>query len=88
VRAWFPAGGLGPGLTATAQFAPNVRPPRHWLADQVVPIELPVMEAWTTLSALAANTERIRLGTLVTNVAMRNPAIVARQANTVLVPTP
>jgi alkanesulfonate monooxygenase SsuD/methylene tetrahydromethanopterin reductase-like flavin-dependent oxidoreductase (luciferase family) len=54
-----------------------------WLADQVVPIELPVMEAWTTLSALAANTERIRLGTLVTNVAMRNPAMVARQATTV-----
>jgi hypothetical protein len=24
VRAWFPAGGLGPGLPATAQFAPNV----------------------------------------------------------------
>jgi len=54
-----------------------------WLADQVVPLELPVMEAWTTLSALAADTERIRLGTLVTNVAMRNPVIVARQANTV-----
>jgi alkanesulfonate monooxygenase SsuD/methylene tetrahydromethanopterin reductase-like flavin-dependent oxidoreductase (luciferase family) len=54
-----------------------------WLADQIVPVELPVMEAWTTLAALAANTERIRLGTLVTNVAMRNPAMVARQANTV-----
>lgn len=54
-----------------------------WLADQVAPPELPVLEAWTTLAALAADTSRIRIGTLVTNVAIRNPILLARQANTV-----
>ena len=54
-----------------------------WLADQAVPPQLPVMEAWTTLAALAARTSRIRVGTNVTNVAMRNPMILARQALTV-----
>ena len=35
------------------------------------------MEAWTTLGALAASTSRIRLGTMVSNVATRHPAMLA-----------
>ncbi len=54
-----------------------------WLADQAVPDRLPVLEAWTSLAALAADTERIRIGTLVTNVAMRNAMMLARQTLTV-----
>lgn len=54
-----------------------------WLADQAVPAGMPILEAWTALAGLAAATDRIRLGTNVTNVAMRNPVIVARQATTV-----
>ena len=54
-----------------------------WVADQAVPAGWPILEAWTVLAGLAAVTSRIRLGTNVTNVAMRNPMMVARQALTV-----
>lgn len=40
-------------------------------------------EAWTLLAALAASTSTIRVGTLVTNIIYRNPALIARQALTV-----
>jgi alkanesulfonate monooxygenase SsuD/methylene tetrahydromethanopterin reductase-like flavin-dependent oxidoreductase (luciferase family) len=43
----------------------------------------PWLECWTLLSALAASTERIRVGTLVTNITFHNPAVLARQALTV-----
>src|SRR6202048_2764958 len=42
----------------------------------------PVFEAYTTLGALAANTSRVKLGTLVTGVTYRNPAILAKQVTT------
>jgi F420-dependent oxidoreductase-like protein len=40
----------------------------------------PFMEGWTALSALAAVTNKIRLGTLVSSVAYRNPALMAKMA--------
>ena len=40
----------------------------------------PFMESWTVLSALAASTSQIRLATLVTSVAYRNPALLAKMA--------
>ncbi len=42
-----------------------------------------VLDAWTTLGALAGCTERVRLGTMVTNVSLRHPAMLAKQAATV-----
>jgi alkanesulfonate monooxygenase SsuD/methylene tetrahydromethanopterin reductase-like flavin-dependent oxidoreductase (luciferase family) len=36
------------------------------------------LDAWTTLSALAARTERIRLGTLVSPVTFRHPSVLAK----------
>ena len=42
--------------------------------------EEPFMESWTVLAALAAVTRRIRLATLVTSVAYRNPALLAKMA--------
>ena len=36
--------------------------------------QLPILEAWSTISAMAAITETIELGTLVTPAGMRNPA--------------
>jgi alkanesulfonate monooxygenase SsuD/methylene tetrahydromethanopterin reductase-like flavin-dependent oxidoreductase (luciferase family) len=57
-----------------------------WLADHFVNSYQPSqfwLEAWTLLSALAAETSRIRIGTLVTPIGLRNPAVLARQALTV-----
>src|SRR5438477_2943765 len=57
-----------------------------WLADHWVNSYQPSqfwLEAWTLLSALAAQTSRIRIGTLVTPIGLRNPAVLARQALTV-----
>jgi alkanesulfonate monooxygenase SsuD/methylene tetrahydromethanopterin reductase-like flavin-dependent oxidoreductase (luciferase family) len=45
--------------------------------------DLLILEAWTTLAALAAETERIRVGTMVTNVSTRNPGMLAKAILTV-----
>jgi alkanesulfonate monooxygenase SsuD/methylene tetrahydromethanopterin reductase-like flavin-dependent oxidoreductase (luciferase family) len=45
--------------------------------------ELAVLEAWACLAAVAAETERVRVGTMVTNVSLRNPALLAKAALTV-----
>jgi F420-dependent oxidoreductase-like protein len=43
----------------------------------------PYFEAWTLLAALAAQTQRIRLGVLVSSNTFRHPALLAKQAMTV-----
>src|ERR1700724_3550831 len=40
----------------------------------------PCLEGWTTLTALAQATKRLRLGTLVTGVHYRHPAVLANMA--------
>lgn len=42
----------------------------------------PVLECWTTLTAAAAATETLRVGSFVTNVMNRHPAVLARMAAT------
>jgi alkanesulfonate monooxygenase SsuD/methylene tetrahydromethanopterin reductase-like flavin-dependent oxidoreductase (luciferase family) len=57
-----------------------------WVCDHVygVPLPtLPILEAWTELSAVAAITEQVGLGTLVTPPFFRNPAILAKQLATI-----
>ncbi|GAC1497829.1 MAG: LLM class flavin-dependent oxidoreductase [Ktedonobacteraceae bacterium] len=58
-----------------------------WLFDHLMPIggdpNGPTFEGWTLLSALAAQTERLRLGLLVTSNRFRPPAMLARIAATV-----
>ncbi len=44
--------------------------------------EEPMMEGWSVLAALARETTRVRLGTLVTGVTYRNPALLAKQVTT------
>jgi len=41
------------------------------------------LDAWTTLAALAARTERIRLGTLVSPATFRHPSVLAKMVTTV-----
>ena len=58
-----------------------------WLFDHLLPIagdqQGPIFEGWTLLSALAAQTERLRLGLLVTSNRFRPPAMLAKIAATV-----
>jgi alkanesulfonate monooxygenase SsuD/methylene tetrahydromethanopterin reductase-like flavin-dependent oxidoreductase (luciferase family) len=58
-----------------------------WLFDHLMPIGGdplgPAYEGWTLLSALAAQTERLRLGLLVTSNRFRPPAHLAKIAATV-----
>lgn len=57
-----------------------------WVADHFANYREagePMLECWTLLSALANSTRRIRVGTLVTNIAFHNPAVLAKQALTV-----
>ncbi len=42
----------------------------------------PMLEAWSVLAALARETSTVRLGTLVTGVTYRNPALLAKQVTT------
>lgn len=54
-----------------------------WLADDLNIPGYADLEIWTLLGALARDTARLRLGTLVTSVAFRHPAFLAAQAVTV-----
>ena len=57
-----------------------------WIADHFVDPyqpDSPWFESWTLLAALASQTDHLRIGTLVTSIPLRNPAILARQAITV-----
>ena len=58
-----------------------------WLFDHLMPIGGdrlgPILEGWTLLSALAAQTSRLRLGLLVTSNRFRPPAMLAKIATTV-----
>jgi alkanesulfonate monooxygenase SsuD/methylene tetrahydromethanopterin reductase-like flavin-dependent oxidoreductase (luciferase family) len=58
-----------------------------WLFDHLFPIagdrSGPIFEGWTLLTALAAQTERLRLGLLVTSNRFRPPAMLAKIAATV-----
>jgi alkanesulfonate monooxygenase SsuD/methylene tetrahydromethanopterin reductase-like flavin-dependent oxidoreductase (luciferase family) len=60
-----------------------------WIADHFMgnppgfPAEVPTLEAGSVVAALAAATERVRIGTLVFGNTYRHPAVVANMAATV-----
>jgi alkanesulfonate monooxygenase SsuD/methylene tetrahydromethanopterin reductase-like flavin-dependent oxidoreductase (luciferase family) len=53
-----------------------------WLPDHLVnPVgRKPFYEGWTTVAALARETSRVRLGTLVSSIVFREPRLLAKQA--------
>src|SRR5438874_4021441 len=61
-----------------------------WLWDHLLPLSRdpdeeftgPILEGWTLLAALAAQTERLRLGLMVTSNANRHPAVLGKMAAT------
>src|SRR5216684_1830133 len=57
-----------------------------WLWDHMVPLRGDVrgaaLEAWTLLAALSAQTERLRLGVIVTSNRLRPPTVLAKMAAT------
>jgi F420-dependent oxidoreductase-like protein len=58
-----------------------------WLFDHFYPIvgdhSGPCLEGWSLLAALAQATSRLRLGTLVTGIHYRHPAVLANMAATI-----
>lgn len=74
-------------VLATALEAERLGYDTVYLADhfmpQAEPVDQPRLEAWTTLAALAARTDRARLGVLVSGNTYRHPAVVAKMAATV-----
>jgi len=59
-----------------------------WLFDHFYPINVddfsgPCFEGWTALAFLAGQTERVRLGLIVTGVTYRHPAVLANMCATI-----
>jgi F420-dependent oxidoreductase-like protein len=75
-------------MRALAGCAEEVGLARIYLPDHFMPyhgsvaVAGPVLESWTTLSALAVATTRVGLGTLVLGNSYRHPAVVANMAAT------
>jgi F420-dependent oxidoreductase-like protein len=82
------AADIGPRLGAVAAEAEAAGFSSVWVMDHLVQIPQvgrawePMLESWTTLGYLAARTERVRLGVLVSGITYRNIAHLAKIAAT------
>jgi F420-dependent oxidoreductase-like protein len=84
-----PAGELGALICRLARQADEAGFDSLWVMDHFFqiritgnPPESPMPEAYATLGVLAGQTERIRLGTLVTSVAYRHPGVLVKTVTT------
>lgn len=80
--------GLASELARVARAADEAGLDTLWLADHLIqadPTSTPdaeMLEAYSTLGFLAAHTERIRLGTMVTGVTFRPPSVLVKAVTT------
>jgi alkanesulfonate monooxygenase SsuD/methylene tetrahydromethanopterin reductase-like flavin-dependent oxidoreductase (luciferase family) len=76
-----------PELSSRVRLAEDLGFDGAWIFDhlkaQAGDPQGPCMEAWTLLAALAAGTDRVRLGALATGVMWRHPSVLAAQAVTI-----
>jgi len=70
-------------LAQRIQFAEQAGFDSAWVDDDILTPGYADLEAWTLLAALARDTRRIQLGTMVTVTAFRYPAVLAGQILTV-----
>ena len=79
---------LDSDLVRTVRHADDLGLDTVWVADHLIqadPTSVPdseMLEAYTTLGFLAAQTERIRLGTMVTGVTFRPPSVLIKAVTT------
>jgi F420-dependent oxidoreductase-like protein len=80
---------LGPELARLATAADRSGVDTVWVADHLLqadptagPDDTEMLEAYTTLGFLAAQTQRVRLGTMVTGVTFRPPALLVKAVTT------
>ena len=74
-------------ILGRAQLAESLGFDGVWLFDHFKPMygegPGPCFEAWTSMAAIAAATERVRIGTLVTGMTYRHPSVLASEAVTI-----
>jgi len=83
-------GSIGPTLSRVARAADEAGLDSLWVMDHFFQIRItgrppedPMLEAYATLGFLAGQTRRIRLGTMVTSVAYRNPGVLIKSATAI-----
>src|SRR6266511_2256729 len=81
--------GLGSELAQLVRGADQAGVDTVWVVDHLLqadptaaPDDTEMLEAYTTLGFLAAQTERVRLGTMVTGVTFRPPALLVKAVTT------
>lgn len=76
-----------PEIVRRVRFAEDAGFDGVWVFDHFKPLYGspggPCLEGWTLLAALAAETDRVRLGTLVTGVTYRHPSVLTAEAVTI-----
>ncbi|WP_116951285.1 TIGR03560 family F420-dependent LLM class oxidoreductase [Jiangella endophytica] len=84
----WPGGGLTDELTRVVRTADQAGIDTVWVADHLVQgdpashLDDPMLEAYTTLGYLAGQTERVRLGTMVSAATFRAPALLVKAVTT------